>query len=82
MTKRMRLCLCDTFSRNSKPRRNYCKKTLAIKHMSVMYDRSKDCLVYNRTLQDGAGDSMYGLEVCKSLNLPFRFSVKCSRNQK
>ena len=49
------------------------KETLAIKHMSVMYDRSEDCLIYNRTLQDGAGDSMYGLEVCKSLNLPSDF---------
>ena len=49
------------------------KNTLTIKHMSVMYDRSKGCLIYNRILQDGAGDSMYGLEVCKSLNLPSDF---------
>jgi DNA mismatch repair protein MutS len=46
---------------------------VCIKHMSVKYDIEKDCLVYNRTLQDGPGNSMYGLEVCKSLHLPRDF---------
>jgi DNA mismatch repair ATPase MutS len=32
-----------------------------------------DCLVYNRKLQDGPGNNMYGLEVCKSLALPQDF---------
>jgi DNA mismatch repair protein MutS len=30
-------------------------------------------LVYNRKLQDGPGASIYGLEVCKSLQLPEEF---------
>jgi DNA mismatch repair protein MutS len=30
-------------------------------------------LVYDRKLKDGPGNSMYGLEVCKSLNLPNDF---------
>ena len=42
-------------------------------HMEVTYDRENDMLVYDRKLKDGPGDSMYGLEVCKSLNLPFDF---------
>lgn len=46
---------------------------LQIKHMAVLYDREKDVLVYNRKLQEGPGDSMYGLEVCKSLHLPLDF---------
>ena len=46
---------------------------LRIQHMAVMYDREKDRLIYNRELQEGAGDSMYGLEVCKSLHLPRDF---------
>ena len=29
----------------------------------------KELLIYNRKLKDGPGDSMYGLEVCKALNL-------------
>jgi DNA mismatch repair protein MutS len=48
-------------------------KTLALKHMTVIYNREKDCLEYDRKLRDGPGNSMYGLEVCKSLNLPADF---------
>jgi DNA mismatch repair protein MutS len=44
-----------------------------IKHMSVIYDREKDMLIYDRKLRDGPGNNMYGLEVCKSLNLPEDF---------
>jgi len=46
---------------------------LQMKHMSVHYDREKDCLVYDRKLKDGAGNRMYGLEVCKSLYLDADF---------
>ena len=46
---------------------------LKIKHMEVIFDREKDCLVYDRKLKDGPGNCMYGLEVCKSLNLPNDF---------
>lgn len=46
---------------------------LSLKHMSVVYDREKDVLVYDRMLRDGPGTNMYGLEVCKSLSLPDDF---------
>ena len=46
---------------------------LKIKHMEVVYDKQKDCLVYDRKLKDGPGNNMYGLEVCKSLSLPDDF---------
>lgn len=46
---------------------------VGMKHMSVMYDKKRDCLIYNRKLQDGPGNNMYGLEVCKSLSLPQEF---------
>lgn len=46
---------------------------VGMKHMSVLYDKERDCLVYNRKLQDGPGNNMYGLEVCKSLSLPLDF---------
>jgi len=42
---------------------------LAMKHMAVIYDREKDCLIYDRKLKDGSGPKIYGLEVCKSLYL-------------
>jgi DNA mismatch repair protein MutS len=46
---------------------------LRLAHMRVFYDKAHDTLVYDRKLQDGAGESMYGLEVCKSLHLPDDF---------
>ena len=46
---------------------------LCTKHMAVTYDRARDVLIYDRKLRNGAGPSMYGLEVCKSLHLPDDF---------
>ena len=46
---------------------------LKLKHMTVIYDREKDTLIYDRKLKDGPGNNTYGLEVCKSLNLPQDF---------
>lgn len=42
-------------------------------HMSVIFDRAKNTLIYDRKLKPGHGESMYGLEVCKSLDLPNDF---------
>ena len=42
---------------------------LSLKHMAVHYNRELDALIYDRKLNDGAGNRMYGLEVCKSLHL-------------
>ena len=44
-----------------------------MKHMSVHYDAVIDGLVYDRIIRDGPGNNMYGLEVCKALNLPQEF---------
>ena len=48
-------------------------KTVSLKHMEVIYDKERDTLIYDRKLKDGPGNSMYGLEVCKSLSLPQDF---------
>lgn len=48
-------------------------KRVQAKHMTVVYNRELDTLVYDRKLKDGPGDSMYGLEVCKALDLPASF---------
>jgi DNA mismatch repair protein MutS len=42
---------------------------LVIKHLSVLYNKEKDTLIYNRILTHGAGLANYGLEVCKYLQL-------------
>ena len=49
---------------------------LSLNHMSVIYDREKDALVYDRKLKDGPGTKTYGLEVCKSLYLTDEFLDK------
>ena len=46
---------------------------LKFAHMAVLYDRENDTLVYDRKLKEGSGNTMYGLEVCKSLSLPEEF---------
>ena len=46
---------------------------LKIKHLSVKYDDTNNSLIFNRELKEGSGDSIYGLEVCKSLDLDNNF---------
>lgn len=46
---------------------------LRIAHLSVRYDTEHNRLIYDRLLRDGCGETMYGLEVCKSLDLPHEF---------
>ena len=46
---------------------------LKYKHLTVVYDAVKNKLVYDRKLKDGQGETLYGLEVCKSLDLPNDF---------
>jgi DNA mismatch repair protein MutS len=48
-------------------------QSVHLKHMEVKYDKENDVLVYDRKLKDGPGNSLYGLEVCKSLNLSHDF---------
>jgi DNA mismatch repair protein MutS len=46
---------------------------LSICHLSVRYDAVNDCLRYDRTIQSGQGETIYGLEVAKSLDLGVDF---------
>lgn len=49
-------------------------KSLAIKHMSVK--NIGGILHYTRKLEDGPGENMYGIEVCKSFDFPEQFINK------
>ena len=44
-----------------------------IKHMSIKYNTDSGLLEYDRVIRDGFGERCYGLEVCKSLNMPAKF---------
>ena len=47
----------------------YNNKQLAICHLHVEYDQVTHKLIYDRKLKNGQGLSIYGLEVCKALDL-------------
>jgi DNA mismatch repair protein MutS len=46
---------------------------LIMLHLGVRYDPKDDLLIYNRVLQLGVGDSLYGLEFAKSLHMDREF---------
>lgn len=48
-------------------------KKIRICHLGTYYHEGLDKLVYERTLKEGSGLSVYGLEVCKSLGFPPSF---------
>ena len=48
-------------------------KELKLNHMEVVFNREKNRLEYNRHIKEGPGESIYGLEVCKALDLPLDF---------
>lgn len=45
--------------------------SLNICHLGVRYDGSK--LIYDRVLRDGCGDTLYGIEVCRAMDLDPQF---------
>lgn len=42
-------------------------------HLDTTYDKATGSLVYNRKLRPGQGSELYGLEVCKSLDMDTMF---------
>ena len=38
-------------------------------HLKVIYDENSGKLIYDRKLTEGSGNSIYGLEVCKSMDM-------------
>lgn len=47
--------------------------TVRAVHLKVHYDAATDRLVYDRHLAPGAGSALYGLEVCRALDLPLGY---------
>ena len=47
--------------------------SLKIYHLKIKYDAVNDLLIYERKLEEGSGPAIYGLEVCKSLDLGDEF---------
>jgi DNA mismatch repair protein MutS len=55
---------------------------LKVWHLRVKRDPATDRLIYERTLQPGAGSSLYGLEVAKAMGLPLAFLDTAHRLRK
>lgn len=51
--------------------------SIQCKHLKVKFDHEKQELYYDRTIHDGQGESIYGLEVCKSLKMQDPFLQRC-----
>ena len=54
-------------------------KTLNVFHLKIEYDAETETLIYKRKLEEGSGPAIYGLEVCKSLDLGDNF-ISLARN--
>jgi len=48
-------------------------------HLAVTFEEGTGRLVYDRTIREGSGDSMYGLEVCRSLDMSAHFMSTANR---
>jgi DNA mismatch repair protein MutS len=53
-------------------------KNVGVYHMSVTYHENSNALIYDRKLKQGSCSSLYGLEVCKSLDMPPDFLLSCN----
>ena len=42
-------------------------------HLTVIYNKETQELIYNRKLEEGSGDAIYGLEVCKAMDMDYEF---------
>jgi len=51
---------------------------MQVKHVHITIDENNR-IIYERVLQEGQGSSIYGIEVCKSLNMPCDF-MKIAEN--
>lgn len=59
---------------------------LNISHLAIHYMDDTDKLIYDRKLQEGSGNSNYGIDIAKSLHLPSEFiknvyNIRDSRRQ-
>jgi DNA mismatch repair protein MutS len=48
-------------------------------HLAVEYDREKQRLIYDRHMKEGSGSSLYGLEVCRAMDMDEDFLELANR---
>lgn len=52
---------------------------LSVYHLDVRYNQEDESIVYDRTLVPGPGEALYGLEVCKALDMDADFIMSASK---
>lgn len=54
---------------------------LFVKHIKIIIGKNNE-IIYDRKIQNGQGSNIYGLEVCKSLDMPIDFLKKAEMYRK
>ena len=57
-------------------------KNVKAYHLSVEYSRATERLIYDRQMKEGSGSSLYGLEVCKAMDMDNDFLELANRIRK
>jgi DNA mismatch repair protein MutS len=60
---------------------NIGKSKLFVKHIRITFDENNN-IIYDRVIQDGQGSNNYGIEVCRSLDMPTDFMKNAEKNRK
>jgi DNA mismatch repair protein MutS len=60
---------------------NIGKSKLFVKHIRITFDENNN-IIYDRVIQDGQGSNNYGIEVCRTLDMPFDFMKNAEKNRK
>ncbi len=54
---------------------------LFVKHIRITFDENNN-IIYDRVIQEGQGNNNYGIEVCRTLDMPIDFMKNAEKNRK
>jgi DNA mismatch repair protein MutS len=60
---------------------NISKSKLFVKHIRITFDENNN-IIYDRVIQDGQGSNNYGIDVCRTLDMPRDFMKNAELNRK
>jgi DNA mismatch repair protein MutS len=60
---------------------NIGKSKLFVKHIRITFDENNN-IIYDRVIQNGQGSNNYGIEVCRTLDMPSDFMKNAEKNRK
>jgi DNA mismatch repair protein MutS len=60
---------------------NIKESKLFVKHIRITFDENNN-IIYDRVIQDGQGNNNYGIEVCRTLDMPLDFMKNAELNRK